>query len=139
MDEIVDLIYEGLSNHIESEYLSTLKIRLFLAETIKENSTVFLTTKEADGLVVGVFLGVTHIGLFDNKQYATCLMSYIKPDYRDGVRVSEMAAEFEEWAIAKKVNQINILTFSQLDKPLKARGYNATESLFIKSISDNNL
>lgn len=133
-DELVDLAMEALVNAYPTESLSEDKIRKATLSLLDNNENLYHTIEVIDDEIVAFMIGHLHEGAFDTRTYATEITGYVKPKYRGGEIADRMRIDFENWAKEKDVDVINIITFSQLERPLRLRGYEAKEKLFYKEL-----
>lgn len=133
-DELTDLAMTALANAIPKERLSENKIRHAILQLLDNPPNVYHYIEVKDDKIIAFMVGSLHEGLFDDRLYATEIAGYVQPEHRGGAIADSMRKDFEAWAAEKNADVVNIITFSQLERPLKLRGYQSIEKLFFKEI-----
>lgn len=134
-DELVDLAMEALANEIPAEHLSEEKVRKAVLQLLEAPDNLYHTIEMVNDKIVGFMVGVLHEGAFDNRTYATEISGYVKPEHRGRVIADKMREDFESWAKSKAADVVNIITFTALARPLQARGYASSQSVFYKEVA----
>ncbi len=135
-DELVELAMVAFTeNDIPADKINEHKVRKVVLQLLEDNPQIFHYVEIIDDEIVAFSMGHLKEGAFDNRLYAVLATGYVKPKHRGFTIVDTMREEFEKWAKEHGADIISVAFPTSMQKPMRARGYEAQESLYVKDIS----